>query len=99
MEVVFALVALAVLAVMALGFFGLVALGVGSFGAKKRREQEPERIREMFDGAPTVVYTVTATMPDPKKVIPAAGEHGYRLVSQSGQGLGQTFVFERVTPS
>jgi hypothetical protein len=98
MEILFGLVLLAVLAVSLLGFFGLTALGIGAAGAKKRAAEEPERIRQVFDGSETVVYTVTMATPPPEKVVPMAGEHGYRLVSQSGQGLGQTFVFQRVTP-
>jgi hypothetical protein len=94
------------LLLMVVGF--LVLMGVGGWVAifwsasdaakvKKMEAAPGETLDALFDGSPQVVYAPHVnsgglTLPT---LVRGAGEHGYRMVQESGRMVNRTVVFEK----
>lgn len=90
MEIVIALVVLAVLGVMAFGVFGSITLGAMGSAEQKRVEAAPSR----FIGAGDTVI-VTAGGREREATVKAADAAGYRLESSVAGRYDSTMVFKR----
>ena len=97
-----ALIGLVLIGIILLGLAGWLAFGWWYRDAKRLEEHvahADEELADLFDGSPQVVYRAPDTsggLPM-ENLVAGANQHGYRLVSETGQMAARRVVFERVS--
>lgn len=102
MELLLGLVVLAILGVMAFGFFGLMFAGASLRAESKAKANAPATLDVAFDGRRRVIYKINGfaglKFDD---VVTGAEDRGYRLTGDSGadQFGNRTLIFGLAQPS